>query len=243
MQSASRSAAITAELRDEILRGQYRCGERLPSERDLAERFAVHRGAVREALKRLEQLGLAHIRPGGARVAPLDEASLDVVEHLLGLEDPPDPAIVDQVLEMMGGMFTMSARLCAERATDEQRAGVLDVLQRLADAEGDIAERVQLIDELGDRMVEATGNIVMKIARRQVKAHFLERVNPRGLDIRNPSWVTRDHLLRVAAAIEARDGPAASEAIYDLTKSVRRNAVRTIEELRQQMAAAESEAS
>ena len=42
-QSASRSAAIAAELRDEILRGQYREGERLPSERDLAERFGVHR--------------------------------------------------------------------------------------------------------------------------------------------------------------------------------------------------------
>lgn len=243
MQSASRSAVITAELRDEILRGQYRCGERLPSERDLAERFGVHRGAVREALKRLEQLGLADIRPGGARVAPLDEASLDVIEHLLELDDPPNPELVDQVLEMMSGLFVMSARLCAERANDEQRAGVLEVLRRLADSDLAIGDRVQLIDELGDRMVEATGNMVMKMVRRSVTAHFLERLRPRGLDMRDPNWVSRDQLESVAAAIEARDGTAASEAVYELTKSVRRNAVRTITELRQSMDAVESEAS
>jgi len=243
MQPASRSAAITAELRDEILRGQYRAGERLPSERDLAERFGAHRGAVREALKTLEQLGLADIRPGGARVAPLDEASLDVVEHLLELENPPDPIIVDQVLEVMSGMFTMSARLCAERADDEQRAGVLDVLRRLIESDGAVAERVELIDELGDRMVAATGNMVMKIARRRITAQFLQRVHPAGLGGQHAGWIPRESLLRVAAAIEARDGTEASEAVYELTKTVRRNAVRTIEELRRETAAVESEAS
>jgi DNA-binding FadR family transcriptional regulator len=243
MQPASRSAAITAELRDEILRGQYRCGERLPSERDLAERFGVHRGAVREALKRLEQLGLADIRRGGARVAPLDQASLDVVEHLIQLEDPPNPQIVDQVLEMMSGLFVMSARLCAERGDAAQRAEVLDVLKRLGEPDRDIADRVLLIDELGDRMVEATGNMVMKIVRRSVTAHFLERLRPKGLDLHDPAWIPADQLSLVAKAIEAQDGTAASEAVYELTKALRRNAVRTITELRQKMAAAESEES
>jgi len=97
--SSSQDSSIAANLRDDILRGQYRCGERLPSERDLAERFGVHRSTVREAFKRLEQLGVATIQPGGARVAPLEDASLDIVEHLLALDDPPDPEILDQALE------------------------------------------------------------------------------------------------------------------------------------------------
>jgi DNA-binding FadR family transcriptional regulator len=79
---------LATELRDEILRGRFRAGERLPSERDLAERFGVHRGAVREALKKLEQLGVAEIRPGGARVLPLTEASLDVVAPHTALQVP-----------------------------------------------------------------------------------------------------------------------------------------------------------
>ena len=48
--SKSRAEEISAILRDEILCGQYRAGERLPSERDLAARFATIRGAVRESL-------------------------------------------------------------------------------------------------------------------------------------------------------------------------------------------------
>ena len=49
----SRASDIADLLRDEILLGQYRPGERLPSERDLAARFQVNRGAVREAIKTL----------------------------------------------------------------------------------------------------------------------------------------------------------------------------------------------
>ena len=44
------SNEIAADLRAEILRGQYRDGDRLPSERDLSARYTASRGAVREAL-------------------------------------------------------------------------------------------------------------------------------------------------------------------------------------------------
>ena len=72
----TQDSRVAAALRDDILRGQYRCGERLPSERDLAQRFGVHRSTVREAFKRLAQLGVARIAPGGARVAPIDKLSV-----------------------------------------------------------------------------------------------------------------------------------------------------------------------
>ena len=74
---------ISEQLIEEILAGRYQPQDRLPSERDLAARFSANRGAVREAMKRLEQLGLASVQPGGARVQSLKEASLDVVAHLL----------------------------------------------------------------------------------------------------------------------------------------------------------------
>ena len=69
----SRTQEISDVLRDEILRGQYRAGERLPSERDVASRFGTSRGTVREAFKKLEQLGVATIQPGGARAVPIEE--------------------------------------------------------------------------------------------------------------------------------------------------------------------------
>jgi len=229
MQFSSRSAAIAAELRDEILRGQYRSGERLPSERDLAERFGVHRSAIREALKRLEQLGLADIRPGGARVAPLDEASLDVVGHLLDLEDPPNPRLVDQVLEVMSGLFTMSARLCAERANDEQRRGLFEALEKLENPDLDSSEQIVLIQELGDRMAEATDNMVLKLVRRGIRAHVMDRLSRSQLEISTPVWLRVPHIRRLTKTIRDRDGTAASEAAYELTKAVRRYTLETLE--------------
>jgi len=241
MQHTSQSAAIAAELRDEILRGQYRSGERLPSERDLAERFAVHRGAVREALKRLEQLGLADIRPGGSRVAPVEHASLDVIEHLLGLEDPPDPVMVDQVLEALSGLFMMSARLCAERATDAQRAAIYTLVDRLLSEDIDMNERVRLTRELGDRFVEASENLVLQMIRRGMKTQFMDRLTVP--EIPPPITMRAPHLRRLRRALEERDGNAASESIYELTRAIRKHALDSISAERDLRAAAGSRTS
>lgn len=55
---------IVAQLMDNILSGQYPAGEKLPPERDLAESLGVNRSTVREALKKLEMLGLVEVRHG-----------------------------------------------------------------------------------------------------------------------------------------------------------------------------------
>jgi GntR family transcriptional repressor for pyruvate dehydrogenase complex len=238
MQPTSRSAAISAELRDEILRGQYRCGERLPSERDLAERFSVHRGAVREALKHLEQLGLADIRPGGSRVAPVEHASLDVIEHLLGLEDPPDPVVVDQVLEALSGLFMMSARLCAERSTDEQRTTIYALVDRLLSEDLDVKERFRLTRELGDRFVEASENRVLQMIRRGMKTQFMDRLPVP--ETSAPHTIRAPYLHRLRDALATRDGTAASEAIYELTRAIRKHTLDSIATQRDLRAAAGS---
>jgi len=55
---ASRTEAIAAELRQEIVDGHFEVGARYPSEAELRLRFAVGRHTVREALKRLTEQGL-----------------------------------------------------------------------------------------------------------------------------------------------------------------------------------------
>lgn len=227
MQSGTRSAAIAAQLRDEILRGQYRRGERLPSERDLAHRFAVHRGAVREALKGLEQLGLARILPGGARVAPIEEASLDVVEHMLELEDPPNPELVDQVLEVMSGLFSMAARLCAERASEEQRVEIRKLLTRARNGLSS-QERIALMHALGDLFVEASENLVLKLVRRGVNTNFIDQLDARRPHMLAPYSPSEVHFQKLAEAIDARSGAAAAEAVHELTLEIRRHAMEAI---------------
>lgn len=226
--SRSLTERIACELRDEILRGRFRPGDRLPSERELAERFDTHRGTVREALKKLEQLGIADIRPGGARAAPIEDASLDIVRHLIELDESPDPELLDAVLEMFSGLFSLAARLAAERADDAQRARAKEILDRLMADGVPFAEEHALIHELSELFVEASGNMILTLVRKGLHTKFIERIE-RHEEVLRPPEPTRKPLLRsVARALARGDGPAASNAAYDLTQAVRRHAVEVL---------------
>src|SRR5262249_37075710 len=55
---------IVRQIRGLVADGRVKSGDRLPPERDLAERFRVSRASVREALRALQVTGLIEIRPG-----------------------------------------------------------------------------------------------------------------------------------------------------------------------------------
>src|SRR5437763_319490 len=55
---------VAGRIEDEILRGDFPVGQRLPGKRDLATRFQVSRPVVREALRGLAARGLIEIAPG-----------------------------------------------------------------------------------------------------------------------------------------------------------------------------------
>lgn len=55
---------LAAEIEDAIARRQFLPGQRLPSEHELAQRFGVSRGTVRQALQTLRQQGLVEPVPG-----------------------------------------------------------------------------------------------------------------------------------------------------------------------------------
>ncbi|MDF2500151.1 MAG: pyruvate kinase [Anaerosporomusa subterranea] len=71
--------AIAEYLRQAIENDHYRCGDRLPSEKELSALFNVSRSSVREALTALEYVGLIEVRGGsgyyvaGNKTVALDE--------------------------------------------------------------------------------------------------------------------------------------------------------------------------
>ncbi len=85
--SASLANSIRSRVRDAILRGDFAPGEHL-REVEIAARYEVSRGPVREALLQLEQEGLVLLRRNrGAVVARLSRADLEEVYSLrLALE-------------------------------------------------------------------------------------------------------------------------------------------------------------
>ncbi len=60
------SEEVAGQLKQSILLGQFKTGEKLPSERKLAEEFEVSRVAIREALRALGNSGFISTRQGSA---------------------------------------------------------------------------------------------------------------------------------------------------------------------------------
>jgi len=74
---------IVSQIEQRIEAGDLKVGDQLPSERELAEQFAVSRTAVREAVKALRQKGLVEIRPG--RGTFITNGTTDTIRNSLGM--------------------------------------------------------------------------------------------------------------------------------------------------------------
>ena len=83
IQSSKIYEQIAEQIEQLILNGELRSGDRLPTERELAEQFQASRTAVREAMKTLAQKGLVDMRPGRGTIV-IDGTS-KAMRHSLGL--------------------------------------------------------------------------------------------------------------------------------------------------------------
>ena len=222
---------VATQLRNEILRGQYRAGERLPSERDLAERFGVNRGCVREALKTLEQLGLADIRQGGARVMPLHDASLDIVGPLLELDELPDPELVKQLLEVAEPLMATAMRGAIQNGSEQHRKRVLHLLEEIGATPNEV-DYQQAVLELGELLVEASGNLVLRLIFRGLRLQFMGRLEAAGLHEPPPRDLFQPAANELFQAVDRRDPDAAAETMLSFMRVRRERILKGLEEER-----------
>lgn len=110
---------MTREIRFEIATGKIGAGHRFPAERDLAARFEVSRGMIREVLRALELIGLVTVkrgRDGGVFTTHnCQELAGSSFTSLLSLDQYTFP----QSLEFRRIVEPRAAALAAIRATEE----------------------------------------------------------------------------------------------------------------------------
>lgn len=167
VKSRSLADQIFEQLASEIVGGRYQPRDSLPAERALAEIFRVNRHVVREALKRLAQIGLIRIAQGGGttvrnftRSAGLDLLAL-MAESARAGRDVDDHWLA--VHEMRAAITPDVARLCALRAEPALREELLAIAGEMPRAESS-ADLFALELRFWDRALDGAGNIAYRLA-------------------------------------------------------------------------------
>jgi len=205
--SATLASRIVAEVRTALFERQYRPGDFLGTEKDLAARHEVSRMAARDALRTLEGLGIVEISRGAGGGARITQGNPQLFAEALAVQLELADIDREEIMTAQGAIEGLAAELAARHATPAQIAGLeklVDQAQTLL-ADLDAFTRASLQFHLA--VAEASHNRVLQYQL---------------ISLQHVSWPNRNRTLtravakrildahrRLAALIEARDAAGA----------------------------------
>lgn len=210
------SQAVVRQVELLILRGILRPGERLPSERDLADKLGVSRPSLREAVAELQDRGLLISRAGaGIYVAEVLGAAFS--DALIRLLANHEEALFDYIA-FRRDLEGLAAERAARLGSDTDLKVIDTVFARMETAHGkrNPADEARLDAEFHLAIIEASHNLVMLHMMRAMFDLLREGVfYNRQIMFRQRT--TRAMLLdqhrAINSALQARDGPGARAAV------------------------------
>lgn len=150
---------LTRRLLEFLLSGELKPGQRIPSERQLAEALQAGRSTVREAIKSLSLLGLLEQRVGDGTYLSSSTSDLlpQVIEWGLLLGEKR----LDDLLEARYYLEVQLTGWAAARRSEEQLTELREIIQRMRDAGDDFDTYVQADIAFHLKLAEASGNSVL----------------------------------------------------------------------------------
>ena len=118
---------VIDNIRQMIADGELQAGQKLPSERELAEKFNVSRVPIREALKILEYMGVLDSSPGDGTYVKNTSAQSLVSKMNFSFDATADT--IRDLLELRIVLETFAAYHAAQRRTDEDIASIQKLLR------------------------------------------------------------------------------------------------------------------
>jgi len=204
---------VVEQLRNLVINGDLRPGERLPSEADLAALFGVGRSTVREALRLLSSQGLVITRRGATGgtfvVSPDRDTICKYLEASLGLLAGPHRPGTDDLLEARMVLERPASRLAAIRHDDVQLSRIKDTIST-----GPVANEDMFQSHFHVAVLEASGNAMLEVMTRPVFDVLRTRMIRSAAPVEFWDRVVDDHR-RILGAIAARDGDEAELAMQE----------------------------
>ncbi len=132
-------------------------GDRLPGEHELVEQLQVSRSVLREALARLQSMGLVDIQRGRGTFVG-SRTSLANCVQLLRSAVTISPQELRAYTELRSALEVQAARHAAERATEADINGLALLLEKLDDSELPYPEALELDFQFHRKLIDIAGN-------------------------------------------------------------------------------------
>jgi GntR family transcriptional repressor for pyruvate dehydrogenase complex len=222
---------VVGQLHQLIDEGKLKVGDRLPSERELAETFRVSRSSVREAIKTLENEGMVITRPGSGTFITARN-----VEALI----PPLASLLSRGKDALLELFEMRclvepsiAALAAERATP---ADILRLKEIYSAQEQQIKHHAPVVDS--DAAFHLTiGQATHNAALQRLVASIVEILKPiREKSLQTPGRAHKSLASHreILAAIERHEPELARQAMQRHIQAVEQNVLAPMPQTRHQ---------
>lgn len=213
---------IGARLREDLIKGKYHIGDRLPPEREIAEQLDVSRAVVREALIMLELENLVIVKKGsGVYVINLpDEKTSN--EHVKVTQDDVGP------FELLQARQFLESDIAAYAATQVTKADIAE-MRRCLDSERRILDS-QTAEDIEDELfhiliAKATRNSILveiteQLWLRRLNSPMWQQLHTRISDKSYRSEWLDDHS-RILSALQCKDPKRARQAMWQHLENVK----------------------
>jgi GntR family transcriptional repressor for pyruvate dehydrogenase complex len=201
---------------EEMITQQMKPGDMLPAERQLAEQFGVSRSSIRDAIRRLEHVGLVEPRQGAGTV--VRESSATVVHPLTAILRHKR-VLVSELLEVRSILEPPLAARAALHASEHEIAEMEEILRR---QEAKIRRGQAGVDEDSEFhyaiALAADNSVVLRVV--DVLMDLLRESRERSLQVKGRPEKSFAAHRRIMKAIRQRDAAAAEAAMRQHIKIV-----------------------
>jgi len=213
--------SIARQLRESIYSGNLKPGDKLPTERELAQIFNTSRVSVRSALLNLEHSGLLRIKKGASGGFFIGEVNSKAISDSLSAMLRMGKASISDLTEARTILEPQAARLAAKRAT------VKDI-KKIEQAVLSFRDRIQqkLAPDPSDLnfhicVAEASRNPVMILISRSLMELLFQKIGAYLVNGKGNERIVRGHE-RILEAIKKKDGQKAQALMLKHIKSMKR---------------------
>ncbi|HEX9437365.1 MAG TPA: FCD domain-containing protein [Candidatus Limnocylindria bacterium] len=224
IRQARASGEIVLQIERAIFDGALHPGDRLESERELAEQFSVSRITVRDALRVLEARGLIRVKVGATGGAFVAETNFDHVVGSISTMIALRKMTLSELAEARTVVETATAELAAERADAAAVARLAEMVDRGRGVVREGLPHTEVSMDFHVALAEASKNELLSATVRAYRDLLIQTLHDMR-DIRSARVTQKAHE-EILEAIRARDGEATRklmlEHLQDFEKRLRR---------------------